>query len=206
MEKLNFEELKSNAYKAAIEKSTLEEQSENLQNQILQKMKDNYDNCLRYEINTMWDYVQRLSRVAKTSVSVNKYNSQEYEEIEPGAFYVTIYTARDSYDSDFKIGVSGRTHINGAPKFDCFNYDKYLLPYLETEEKALETLEVIKQYFALWFKRFVAEIEPKNEELKKQVEKLTEALSSTHCVEEHEDGSIEIQLNGKTYVGTVKEQ
>ena len=46
----------------------------------------------------------------------------------------------------------------------------------------------------------------KNAELALQLDSLKEALSTSSVVKEKEDGSIEIHLNGKTYIGTVKEE
>lgn len=44
-----------------------------------------------------------------------------------------------------------------------------------------------------------------NAEYAQCISKLAEALKTAHTVEEKEDGTVEIQLGGKTYIGKVKE-
>lgn len=51
----------------------------------------------------------------------------------------------------------------------------------------------------------VADYEKENPELAEYLQYLTEKLETSSCIEKKEDGSIEITLNGKTYIGTVKE-
>ena len=59
--------------------------------------------------------------------------------------------------------------------------------------------------FAIWFERFLEEIDQCNESLKASVEALKNELNGSSAIEEKEDGSVEIKINGKTYIGTVKE-
>lgn len=60
-------------------------------------------------------------------------------------------------------------------------------------------------------KRFIESIRSSNSALADAIEKAAEELKAyyeknTTSVTENEDGSVEIQINGKTYIGTVKEQ
>lgn len=53
--------------------------------------------------------------------------------------------------------------------------------------------------------RAVADYEKENPKLTEYLQYLAEKLKTSSCIEKREDGSIEITLNGKTYIGTVKE-
>ena len=78
-------------------------------------------------------------------------------------------------------------------------------PWLASEEKANELVELIKKaYIPLleWHKEQLEEI---GSDLSSTVEHLQKVLDGSHTVEEKEDGTVEIQLGGKTYIGKVKE-
>lgn len=78
-------------------------------------------------------------------------------------------------------------------------------PWLASEEKANELVELIKKaYIPLleWHKQQFEEI---GSDLSSTVEHLQKVLDGSHTVEEKEDGTVEIQLGGKTYIGRVKE-
>lgn len=78
-------------------------------------------------------------------------------------------------------------------------------PWLASEEKANELVELIKEaYIPLleWHKKQFEEI---GSDLSLTVEHLQKVLDGSHTVEEKEDGTVEIQLGGKTYIGRVKE-
>lgn len=78
-------------------------------------------------------------------------------------------------------------------------------PWLASEEKANELVELIKKaYIPLleWHRKKFEEI---GSDLSSTVEHLQKVLDGSHTIEEKEDGTVEIQLGGKTYIGRVKE-
>ena len=52
---------------------------------------------------------------------------------------------------------------------------------------------------------FSEQLKTENESLSESIRKLSEKLNETSTVTENEDGSVEIHIGGKTYVGTTKE-
>ena len=51
----------------------------------------------------------------------------------------------------------------------------------------------------------ISQYETENPALAKTLQNLTEKIKNSSFVEQKEDGSIEITINVKTYIGTVKE-
>ena len=77
--------------------------------------------------------------------------------------------------------------------------------WLASEEKANELVELLKKaYIPLldWHKTRFEEI---GCELGETIEHLKGILENSHTVVENKDGTVEIQLGGKTYIGKVKE-
>ena len=98
------------------------------------------------------------------------------------------------------------TSIHNAKEYSTSNNTLALFaPWLASEEKANELVELIKKaYMPLleWHKQKFEEI---GSDLSSTVEHLQQVLDGSHTVEEKEDGTVEIQLGGKTYIGKVKE-
>ena len=98
------------------------------------------------------------------------------------------------------------TSIHNATEYSISNAKLALFaPWLASEEKANELVELIKKaYIPLleWHKKQFEEI---GSDLSSTVEHLQKVLDGSHTVEEKEDGTVEIQLGGKTYIGKVKE-
>lgn len=96
--------------------------------------------------------------------------------------------------------------IHNATEYSISNARLALFaPWLASEEKANELVELIKKaYIPLleWHKKQFEEI---GSDLSSTVEHLQKVLDGSHTVEEKEDGTVEIQLGGKTYIGKVKE-
>lgn len=78
--------------------------------------------------------------------------------------------------------------------------------FFRSEDKTLETLHKIELLYAKGFQKQADELDKINTKLAEDIRKMTELLKDSHAVEENSDGTIEITLNGKIYIGTVKEQ
>ena len=78
---------------------------------------------------------------------------------------------------------------------------------LRTEEDANNVVEAISQYYIKIMEYYLDEVIPVYEEkVRTSIENVKSLLSDSHTVEEKEDGTVEIRLGGKTYVGTLKEE
>ena len=78
---------------------------------------------------------------------------------------------------------------------------------LRTEEDANKVAEAMSQYYIKIMEYYLNEVIPVSEEkMRASIENVKNLLSDSHTVEEKEDGTVEIRLGGKTYVGTLKEE
>lgn len=88
--------------------------------------------------------------------------------------------------------------------FGCFDNDN--IKHFSTVESTLEFVEELKKVFIHRFEVFLPLLEKKNAELKSQVDNLITLLENSSTVEEKSNGTIELTINGKKYVGKLVEQ
>lgn len=78
---------------------------------------------------------------------------------------------------------------------------------LRTEEDANNVVEAISQYYIKIMEYYLDKVIPVSEEnVRTSIANVKNLLSDSHTVEEKEDGTVEIRLGGKTYIGTLKEE
>jgi hypothetical protein len=78
---------------------------------------------------------------------------------------------------------------------------------LRTEEDTNNVVEAISQYYIKIMEYYLDKIIPVSEEnVRKSIAEVKSLLSDSHTVEEKEDGTVEIRLGGKTYIGKVVEE
>lgn len=92
--------------------------------------------------------------------------------------------------------------------FDCplgyySSYKKYK-HILLNEEKALKIVDTCKTAAVALLEDVKQHLESTNSNLTECIETLTNQLSGATTVEHREDGTVEIHLNGETYIGTLK--
>ena len=182
------------------ENLNLKEEQSNLQEQIVDNMNKNFYSLFYPEVEQLWNVVNKLSYITQI------YIPDGYFGIDNKPLIVNFKVAHDQ--SRFYLELPDRSwnvKSKERKKASNFNLVKSWLPYFGTEEATLETLDVAIKTFAIWFERFLEEIDQCNESLKASVEALKNELNGSSAIEEKEDGSVEIKIIGKTYIGTVKE-
>lgn len=114
---------------------------------------------------------------------------------------ITIfYKEWKSYGLDTYITYSEESYTK-------LNSDQWL-PLAEFFESVDACNSFIKQLnadYSLLIESAIKQYETENPILAETLQNLTEKIKNSSCVEQKEDGSIEITINGKTYIGTVKE-
>lgn len=113
--------------------------------------------------------------------------------------------------------VSFRFNKNSASfnDFSCLarmagNGDEFVLDYLNrhfaTEDAAIKSANEVKALFASVFEEYIVELDGQNQGLVDTLQKLKSYLNDSSSVEHKEDGTVEFHINGKVYIGTVKEE
>lgn len=76
---------------------------------------------------------------------------------------------------------------------------------LSSLDKCEKLISALRKVTAAYLEKCIPGFKEVNEGLEASITALTELLKSSSVVEENEDGTVEIQLGGKTYIGHVKE-
>jgi hypothetical protein len=87
-----------------------------------------------------------------------------------------------------------------------YQYEFNLRNVFLTEDKALALVDVIKDQYVTVLTAWAAYLKDSNEQYAKAIEDLKNILSASHAVETKEDGTVEIMLGGKKYVGHIAEE
>lgn len=80
-----------------------------------------------------------------------------------------------------------------------------LAELFESVDACNSFIEQLNADYSIIIESAINQYETENPALAETLQNLTEKIKSSSFVEQKEDGSIEITINGKTYVGTVKE-
>lgn len=87
-----------------------------------------------------------------------------------------------------------------------YQYEFYLRNVFLTEDKALAVVDCAKDQYVHVLNAWASYLKDSNEEYAKAIEDLKNMLSASHAVETKEDGTVEIMLGGKKYVGHIAEE
>ena len=208
------------------EVNELREDRDSKQKELVKTMQDNYNrlfkddvmaltkfiNSVRHDGNIQWyydgGYYCWLDKNGEAIGIVA--NSLDDTPIEKGQFFVNTYMSGNTWFSRFGVrGYDQNLVHEGLPDWKYSkHFESYLegfLPYLKTEEDTLKCTKLYKKVFAKILGEILENCDLRIETIKESIEKLKNELSSSSTVIEKEDGTIELTLNGKTYVGTVKE-
>lgn len=136
-----------------------------------------------------------------------------------GDKWLEVYS--DGYNIAFRYQYSNISSFGWEPDANCVpdilstpdkilnrseNWFAMMNTFFGSEEKTLATLAFIRQFVVKVLQSMHDYISVKNTELAESLDKLREVVSNSRSIETKEDGTIEIMLGGKTYIGTVKEQ
>lgn len=80
-----------------------------------------------------------------------------------------------------------------------------LAELFESVDACNSFIEQLNADYSLIIESAINQYDTENPALAETLQNLTEKIKSSSFVEQKEDGSIEITINGKTYIGTVKE-
>lgn len=80
-----------------------------------------------------------------------------------------------------------------------------LAEFFESVDTCNSFIKQLNADYSLLIESAIKQYETENPILADTLQNLTEKIKNSSCVEQKEDGSIEITINGKTYIGTVKE-
>lgn len=200
-----------NEVSEGVEKNlTLKNEQEAMKRAITDKVNDNYNTLFYPEVKKLWDFVCKISRETDIHVSLNTYGTIDYEAKYNRTSFMSIRTTKLDYDRRCNFitakGNIWTIHEKDVKYAKDFSSWEGSIPYFCTEEATLKALDIAKKGFAEYFEKFSFLLKRQNESLSEEVHKLHDVLMSSSSVKKCEDGTVEINIGGKTYVGTLKEE
>ena len=195
---MTLDEILIDVQAKAIENVDLKNEELAKQQAITDILNKNYKTIVKPELRKIMDIIWLVSDKVSRSFYVNNGRFIRIKHIEnyshsDNFFYIYGYKNDGSKDS-LRIDEISKSCIN------CWT------EHFMTEERSFAYLKDIKEELAEYLCTFANEISAQNDTLKESIKKLAEQLETGSAVETKEDGSIVINLNGKTYIGTVKEE
>lgn len=208
---MNINELIADCKAKSEELAGLKEEESKLREEVGQKVKTNYQILKEYYENTFSPIYNMLSNttgkyVSTRDVEVYRFDLNESRrlviEAKDYAWRPCLKLERSKSTVEGDIVDSILVDIGN---FGSAYYEEWSLLF-GSEDKVNKLIEYINKYFEGILEIYLNDIIPsKMADFKGKVNALKEALSDSHTVEEKEDGTVEIRLGGKTYIGKVVE-
>lgn len=210
---MDFTDIKAKLTQAAEENKRLSDEKKATIEQIGQICRDNAKSIVVPFIEEMNRFVGYL-RKAPSGYMDWKYECHNLATDDDAPdYYEFSYTVNGS-GIDLGYTHSGSTYWSkqfnydsrdGNPQWDS-NHIRYVSNWFGTEERCQELVEILAKEYARLFSAYEQHFAKSNAEYAEAIKDLKEKLESFHAIKTKEDGTVEIQLGGKTYIGTLKEQ
>ena len=195
---MDLNELKKNVLASAEQCKNMRAEKKELKEQIAENARINIEKIVLPELKATQSFCHALHDIQCTGFE------DEYETLK-------VFPCNWGCSGELIYNVS-QTGISCYLQVKQYTYelisDKLyeISDLFDTEEKCFKFVDKIHNDFAAVLNSYQEKFSEVNEELANDISKLKERLNNSHAVEEKEDGSIEITLNGRTYIGTIKEK
>lgn len=207
---MELDKLLSEVSESVSENLALKKSQETLIEEITDKVNDNFKRLFLPEVKKLWEFACNVNKETGIYTSLNKYSTSEWNNKCETKEFMSISIQYDSYYNNCsfvsKSGHSWSVSEGKGKNASCFNCWEGLVTNFNTEEATLKTLESAKKDFAEYFEKFSALLRGQNEKLSEKVLKLRDVLNNSSSVKQCENGTVEINIGGKTYIGTLKEE
>lgn len=189
--------------------ASMEETAESRAIELRDKCVDNYNRIVKEHFDLLHTLASDLCKKYGIFYNVCEDEKSEHLLIKySNAFYYVEVRADKYYYKPYYWCNNGVINEDICSIHSCCDRRRVIAfsELFSTEDRTNAFLTEVNEQYAKLFEEVIKVVDKKNEELALQLDSLKEALSTSSVVKEKEDGSIEIHLNGKTYVGTVKEE
>ena len=203
---MNINEIIKTSESLLSENKELEDKKLRMQKELLEKVKKNYEKIFMPAIDELLTLDTRLARATEfpRQLITEEPLYRIYSNF-TGNFASDFYIVNRANQHDFN-DYKNILHRKYPDRDFPIDYKLFLLKEFISENSTLSHLDKIKDSFAGRFATYAGVLREKNEKLSAQIEAIAEQLKESSAIEEKSDGTIEITLNGKTYIGTVKEE
>ena len=169
------------------EKEQLEKERNQCNNTLAKKIAENYETLFVPQVKPLQELDNKLS----DACNLNLRTESEYD-------FDYSYKGFMTHCYNFEI-LSSSSMANS-------NRVLYFGKFFLSEDLTIKTIEEAKKIFLQRFTEYEKRLTGINDYIRECVKELKAKLEQSSAVEQKEDGSVEFHINGKTYIGTVKEQ
>ena len=209
---LSLDELKAKVMNEADKAKQLSTERAEQKSKVCDTIRKNFETFILPYVKEMNLFMEQIRCKANGSPSVHNADLNiplgegipECYRVDLRANEYGVHVEMTNYGSGyFSHYLDGREFENTICRYQ---YHFYLRNIFMTEDKTLELLEKIKERYVIILTAWANYLKDSNEQYAKAIEDLKNMLSSAHAVESKEDGTVEIMLGGKKYVGHIAEE
>lgn len=177
-----------------------------MQDEYVALCKSNFEKIVLPYVAKMNKVLETISNKSNVDISqttpVRLYDDNDfYFELDACSYAIHLYYhERQTYGTQISIDVRNQ--------YKSLNYTQWkrICDWFLTEEKACALVEKLAEKYCEILGKYRVEIAKRNEQLAAAIQKLEDTLKGASAPKENVDGTVEFHLNGKVYIGTVKEQ
>lgn len=205
---MDLNELKKEVLTMAEKSKELKDERANLKSEICKIARKNAEEIVIPYIKEMKNFMEKIKNMADGTPAYS--DKKFYLPISSAGYELRIRSS--SYGVDVFFTCTGDCPWNklinyGGDWASLCNGDRlfHFSDWLLTEEKAQEFVEKIQEKYVDILEAWADCLEASNKSLAETVKRLSDMLKTSSTVEKHDDGTVEIHLGGRTYIGTVIE-
>ena len=197
---MELNELKEKAILLKKENTKLHNEVKAKKAEFAQIIRNNFVEIILPYIRSMNDFIKNLnfSFREKTEQLINDNQVSVDKRLTNWGIAIS-YKEWKSYGLDI--------YLTYEESYKKINADQWmpLAEFFESVDACNNFIEQLNADYSLIIESAINQYETENPTLAETLQNLTERIRNSSFVEQKEDGSVEITINGKTYIGTVKE-
>ena len=197
---MELNELKEKAILLKKENTKLHNEVKAKKAEFAQIIRNNFVEIILPYIRSMNDFIKNLNfRFGEKTEQLINDNQVSVDKRLTNWGIAISYKEWKSYGLDI--------YLTYEESYKKLNTDQWmpLAELFESVDACNNFIEQLNADYSLIIESAINQYETENPTLAETLQNLTERIRNSSFVEQKEDGSVEITINGKTYIGTVKE-
>jgi len=189
-----------------------EDKEDQLRKQLAQICVDNYNQYVYPMFIQQRNVLDAISETLKHHLNLGRYDKSVLVAAEKYEIIIRCpYTAGNQLAfriEPVNVDTTIVSCMNKADASNCYWYGNadILSHFFGNEDAVQMTCGFINDLFAEQLKTIKNEYTDKNEKLKQIIDELTLRLNATHVPVQKEDGTVEVMIGGKKFVGKIEEE
>ena len=201
MELKELKELKAKALELKAENVCLNEKVNTKQNEYAQIIEKNFVEIILPYMREMNDFIKSLGCIGLDirKPLLDKNNISAELRLTSHGIRI-LYKEWESYGLDCSIA-----YEDHYKKLKNYNWIS-LADFFDSVDSCDAFIKTLNESYAVILSKVIKKFETENPSLAETLRDLTEKVSKASCMEEKENGTVEIHLGGKTYTAVLKEE